>query len=137
MNTIIRGTFRHFLLIIKCTLQVFKKVIIRTYELFPKKYGPFGFGVLYFTMGQNFNLIYIILLNNRIISEEAIGGLFLLAVIISFIFIMFIMIYFSGKRDYEIVLKNEQAKGAQYNRKWKIITLCYLILSWIIPYILS
>ena len=116
INSIFRGIF-----------NIYLRIAIRFYEIFPKRWQPSGLGIFSFCIGIDiivgFDCLRIInIIDNK--HNDLVFTVSMLSILISGFFLIF---YFNNRLDEFLEAENE--KGDRYIRYWRTIAWIYLIIS--------
>jgi hypothetical protein len=104
------------------------------YEIFPKKHGPLGIGILGFSIAFNLLCIFQFFIRNRMIPKESESIIFIISISIGGLIGILGISFFTGENDYEKVLEEEKLLSGRHNQKWRIITWIYLLVTIVSSY---
>lgn len=112
----------------------FFQVAIRMYEIFPKKYGPFGLGMFGFAITFNLLCSFHYLINSGMISKDSEGATFIISISLGGLIGILTISFFTGENNYNRVLKKEILLCNRHNMTWRLITWLYLLVTIVTTY---
>lgn len=111
--------------------KILLRIILRSYELFPKRDKPTGLVIFSLTIAVNFFTPFNLLYNLGIINEAIISISYVIALIIMVSIITFLYFKFIVKGNIDALLSKEIKKSGKQNLNWILITILYYTISWI------
>ncbi|HCT85674.1 MAG TPA: hypothetical protein DF296_10810 [Candidatus Margulisbacteria bacterium] len=111
----------------KILFNFYLRLAIRLYEIFPKKYQPSGLGIFSYLIACNILLAYRIACVFGIMSVEYEYHAFSISIIFALINCFFLIYYFYNTLDQFLI--NENEKGANYRKFWRITAWVYMVIT--------
>ncbi len=114
--------------LVRLIINIYFKLSMRIYFIFPKRFGPSGFGIFGYCIVSDIMYVTQLLVNFQLLSDKYIDIILVLSFLIAFANVLFLDWYFNVS-ELEDFLKREKEKGYNYNLWWSIGVWAYLIIS--------
>lgn len=114
--------------LVRLIINIYFKLSIRIYFIFPKRFGPSGFGIFSYCIVSDIMYVTQLLVNFQLLNDKYIEIILYFSFLIAFVNALFLTWYLN-ESDLEDFLKHEKEKGYNYNLWWSIVVWAYLIIS--------